>query len=41
MPEVTLRLADWIEVCPIEARRIVTHATSEMAGGMAKWALAN
>ena len=41
MPEVTLRLADWIEVCPKEARSIVTSATSEMAGGMAKWALAN
>ena len=41
MPEVTLRLADWIEVCPIDARGIVTRATSEMAGGMAKWALAN
>jgi farnesyl-diphosphate farnesyltransferase len=41
MPEVTLRLADWIEVCPKEARSIVTRATSEMAGGMAKWALAN
>lgn len=41
MPEVTLRLADWIEVCPAEARAIVTSATSEMAGGMAKWALAN
>lgn len=41
MPEVTMRLADWIEVCPAAARTIVTRSTSEMAGGMAKWALAN
>lgn len=41
MPEVTLRLADWLEVCPENARTIVTNATSEMAGGMAKWAKAN
>ncbi|AWE07064.1 phytoene/squalene synthase family protein [Lysinibacillus sp. 2017] len=41
MPEVTLRLADWIEVCPAGARGIVMRATSEMAGGMGKWALAN
>ena len=41
MPEVTLRLADWLEVCPQGALPIVTAATSEMAEGMAKWALAN
>lgn len=41
MPEVTARLADWLEVCPQDARTIVTSATSEMAEGMAKWALAN
>lgn len=41
MPEVTLRLADWLEVCPQGAFSIVTSATSEMAEGMAKWALAN
>lgn len=41
MPEVTLRLADWLQVCPQGALPIVTSATSEMAEGMAKWALAN
>lgn len=41
MPEVTVRLADWMEVCPAGARKIVMSATGEMAGGMAKWAKAN
>ena len=41
MPEVTLRIADWIQVCPVGARDIVLAATSEMATGMAKWAKCN
>ena len=41
MPEVTLRLADWIAVCPEGARKRVLEASAEMAAGMAKWAKAN
>jgi farnesyl-diphosphate farnesyltransferase len=37
LPEVTQRLADWIEVCPAEITRKVLDSTSEMANGMAKW----
>lgn len=38
LPEVTMRLGDWIEVCPEGIRKQVKAATSEMAQGMAKWA---
>lgn len=38
LPEVTLRLGDWIEVCPPGIRQKIQAATSEMATGMAKWA---
>lgn len=41
LPEVTLRLADWLTFCPEESRKIVQASTSEMAFGMAKWAKAN
>lgn len=41
MPEVTLRLGEWIQACPIDPLSIVLNATSEMAFGMAKWARAN
>lgn len=41
MPEVTLRLQDWLQVCPKDALPIVTEAASEMASGMAKWAKQN
>lgn len=41
MPEVTLRLGDWIRLIPEGAEEIVKNASSEMAGGMAKWAKAN
>jgi len=41
LPEVTLRLADWIAVCPAEAIRTICHYTAEMADGMAKWAERN
>lgn len=39
LPEVTLRLAEWIEFCPAGARKRMQLATAEMAEGMAKWAL--
>lgn len=41
MPEVTLRLEEWLEACPKDALQIITDAASEMAYGMAKWAKAN
>lgn len=41
MPEVTLRLADWIKLIPSGAEEIIKSATSEMAYGMAKWAKLN
>ncbi|OCS90511.1 squalene/phytoene synthase family protein [Caryophanon latum] len=41
LPEVTLRMNDWLSLVPTEAYDIVKNATSEMAGGMAKWAKAN
>ncbi|WP_369435968.1 squalene/phytoene synthase family protein [Lysinibacillus fusiformis] len=41
LPEVSLRLADWLTFCPEGARKIVQASTSEMAFGMAKWAKAN
>ncbi len=37
LPEVTLRLADWIEVCPDGIKTSVRTYTAEMAGGMADW----
>ncbi|HZG70039.1 MAG TPA: phytoene/squalene synthase family protein [Chondromyces sp.] len=37
LPEVTLRLGDWIKYCPPEIAEDVLHATSEMAKGMASW----
>ena len=41
LPEVTLRLADWIKVCPEEIVYKVKESTAEMAGGMADWAKKN
>lgn len=41
MPEVTLRLGDWIRLIPKGAEEIVKSATSEMSQGMAKWAKAD
>ncbi|UTR12544.1 squalene/phytoene synthase family protein [Evansella sp. LMS18] len=41
MPEVTLRLEEWLEACPEEARPIVSNAACEMAYGMATWSKAN
>lgn len=37
MPEVTLRLNDWISLLPKGCEERVKAATSEMAYGMAKW----
>lgn len=37
LPEVTIRLGDWIDFCPDEITGTVTDATSVMANGMAKW----
>ncbi|HLS66148.1 MAG TPA: phytoene/squalene synthase family protein [Pseudogracilibacillus sp.] len=37
LPEVTLRLAEWIDVCPDGIERKVRESTAEMAGGMADW----
>lgn len=41
LPEVTLRLYDWIMYCPEEIRNKVIEATSIMAEGMAGWAAKN
>lgn len=41
MPEVTMRLEDWIHLIPSGAEEIIKSATSEMAFGMAKWAKSN
>ncbi len=41
LPEVTLRLADWLKVCPSDIVYKVKEATAEMAGGMADWASKN
>lgn len=38
LPEVTIRLADWINVCPTGIVDKVKASTAEMAGGMADWA---
>ncbi|WP_421383162.1 squalene/phytoene synthase family protein [Bacillus salacetis] len=41
MPEVTLRLEEWLQACPKDVLSIVMDAASEMAFGMAKWAKEN
>ena len=41
LPEVTVRLEDWLDACPEHTRSIVRESSSEMAYGMAKWAKAN
>ena len=38
LPEVTLRLSDWLSVCPKEIVNRVKKSTSEMAKGMGDWA---
>ena len=37
LPEVSLRLHDWLTICPNEIVQKVKKSTSEMAVGMAKW----
>lgn len=37
LPEVTIRLGDWINVCPAGIVGKVQEYTAEMAGGMAAW----
>ncbi|MBD1379572.1 squalene/phytoene synthase family protein [Metabacillus arenae] len=39
LPEVSLRLSDWITLCPPGASREVLNATAIMAEGMADWVL--
>jgi farnesyl-diphosphate farnesyltransferase len=41
MPEVTLRLEEWLQACPKDTLPFVMNAACEMAFGMAKWAKAN
>lgn len=41
LPEVTLRLGDWISVCPPEIVDKVKDSTREMAIGMADWVKRN
>lgn len=41
LPEVTVRLPDWILVCPSGILSKVRESTAEMAEGMAKWAKNN
>lgn len=41
LPEVTLRLSDWLKVCPDGIVEKVKQSTAEMAGGMADWSLKN
>ncbi|MEK3720014.1 phytoene/squalene synthase family protein [Paenibacillus sp. FSL H8-0034] len=37
LPEVTLRLADWVRFCPLSASDVVRESTSTMARDMAGW----
>lgn len=39
LPEVTLRLGDWIKLCPPAIAENILNATSTMAKGMADWVL--
>lgn len=41
MPEVTMRLGDWIRLIPNGAEHLIKRSTSEMSYGMAKWAREN
>ncbi|WP_066050624.1 squalene/phytoene synthase family protein [Robertmurraya korlensis] len=41
LPEVTLRLEEWLQACPKDTLSFVMNAACEMAVGMAKWAKAN
>jgi farnesyl-diphosphate farnesyltransferase len=37
LPSVTLRLADWVRVCPVSVNPVVRKSTSTMAREMAEW----
>src|SRR5690625_2902041 len=41
LPEVTLRLADWIEFCPKGIKKRMLEATKTMAIGMTRWVKEN
>lgn len=41
LPEVSLRLYDWVQACPDGSRPMMMEISSEMAFGMAKWAKKN
>lgn len=41
LPEVSIRLYEWIQVCPDGSRSLMMETASEMAFGMAKWANKN
>ena len=41
LPDVAIRLEEWIDACPKEAMPIVMASANEMAIGMAKWAKVN
>lgn len=41
LPEVSIRLVDWIQACPEGSRSLMMETASEMAFGMAKWAKEN
>lgn len=41
LPEVSVRLVDWLEACPETAQPLVRETGAEMAYGMAKWAERN
>ncbi|MEH7386646.1 phytoene/squalene synthase family protein [Bacillus sp. JJ1521] len=41
LPEVTLRLGDWLQACPKDALPIIMNAAYEMSFGMAKWSKEN
>lgn len=41
LPEVSLRLCEWIETCPKGMRPVMMYTASKMAYGMAKWAKRN
>lgn len=41
LPEVAIRLEEWLDACPKDALPILMRSANEMAVGMAKWAKVN
>lgn len=41
LPEVSIRLYEWVQACPEGSRSLMMETSSEMAFGMAKWAKEN